>query len=197
MGAQDTTMTVKNKDLETFKTATTSTLRAMAGRSDVDVTFAAAEGSARNLGYMGIPAAKIEAILLTHFHSDHIDGLPPFLIGNEDGTESGHMIVQYTAAAIVNDLSSRAMPASVYSIPTSANAEDHVSMGANEARHVLAMVEDLGKVLALELMTAAQAQLMERPVEGRRSVALAGIADTTLANVAAWAAGAPVNVVKA
>ena len=38
------------------------------------------EGSARNLGYMGIPAAKIEAILLTHFHSDHIDGLPPFLL---------------------------------------------------------------------------------------------------------------------
>jgi len=90
------------------------------------------------------------------------DGLPPFLIGNEDGTESGHMIVQYTAAAIVNDLASRAMPASVYSIPTSANAEDHVSMGANEARHVLAMAEDLGKVLALELYTAAQALDLRR-----------------------------------
>ncbi len=85
------------------------------------------------------------------------DGLPAFLIGNEDGTESGFMIVQYTAAAIVNDLTSRAMPASVYSIPTSANAEDHVSMGANEARHVLAMADDLGKVLALELYTSAQA----------------------------------------
>ncbi|HEU4813206.1 MAG TPA: aromatic amino acid lyase, partial [Xanthomonadaceae bacterium] len=90
------------------------------------------------------------------------DGLPPFLIGNEDGTESGHMIVQYTAAAIVNDLASRAMPASVYSIPTSANAEDHVSMGANEARHVLAMASDLGKVLALELYTAAQALDLRR-----------------------------------
>jgi histidine ammonia-lyase len=85
------------------------------------------------------------------------DGLPAFLVGNADGTESGFMIVQYTAAAIVNDLATRAMPASVFSIPTSANAEDHVSMGANEARHVLAMVDDLGKVLALELMTAAQA----------------------------------------
>jgi histidine ammonia-lyase len=95
------------------------------------------------------------------------DGLPGFLVGNEDGTESGFMIVQYTAAAIVNDLASRAMPASVYSIPTSANAEDHVSMGANEARHVLAMVADLGKVLALELMTAAQAlDLRLRMVEG-------------------------------
>ena len=90
------------------------------------------------------------------------DGLPAFLIGNEDGTESGHMIVQYTAAAIVNDLTSRAMPASVYSIPTSANAEDHVSMGANEARHVLAMASDLGKVLALELYTAAQALDLRR-----------------------------------
>ena len=85
------------------------------------------------------------------------DGLPAFLIGNEDGTESGFMIVQYTAAALVNDLASRAHPARVYSIPTSANAEDHVSMGANEGRHVLEMVEDLAHVLALELYTAAQA----------------------------------------
>lgn len=85
------------------------------------------------------------------------DGLPAFLIGNEDGTESGLMIVQYTAAAIVNDLATRAHPASVYSIPTSANAEDHVSMGANEARHVLSMIDDLGKVIALELYVAAQA----------------------------------------
>ena len=85
------------------------------------------------------------------------DGLPAFLTGNEDGTDSGFMIVQYTAAALVNDLATRAHPASVYSVPTSANAEDHVSMGANEARHVLEMIDDLGHVLALELYTAAQA----------------------------------------
>ncbi len=85
------------------------------------------------------------------------DGLPAFLAGNEDATDSGFMIVQYTAAALVNDLASRAHPASVYSIPTSANAEDHVSMGANEARQVLAMCEPLEQVLALELYTAAQA----------------------------------------
>lgn len=85
------------------------------------------------------------------------DGLPAFLTGNEDGTDSGFMIVQYTAAALVNDLATRAHPASVYSVPTSANAEDHVSMGANEARHVLEMMEDLSYVLALELYTAAQA----------------------------------------
>jgi histidine ammonia-lyase len=85
------------------------------------------------------------------------DGLPAFLIGNEDATDSGFMIVQYTAAALVNDLATRAHPASVYSIPTSANAEDHVSMGANEARHVLEMIDDLSDVLALEIYTAAQA----------------------------------------
>ncbi|MEP6484966.1 MAG: aromatic amino acid ammonia-lyase [Rudaea sp.] len=85
------------------------------------------------------------------------DGLPAFLIGNEDSTDSGFMIIQYTAAALVNDLATRAHPASVYSIPTSANAEDHVSMGANEVRHVIDMLDDLSHVLALELYTAAQA----------------------------------------
>jgi len=116
------------------------------------------------------------------------DGLPAFLIGNEDGTESGHMIVQYTAAAIVNDLASRAMPASVYSIPTSANAEDHVSMGANEARHVLAMAGDLGKVLALELYTAAQALDLRRDmINAARDLARRGDA----AALAAKVQGAP------
>ena len=85
------------------------------------------------------------------------DGLPAFLIGNEDATDSGFMIVQYTAAALVNDLATRAHPACVYSIPTSANAEDHVSMGTNEIRHVLEMTDDLAHVLALEMYTAAQA----------------------------------------
>jgi histidine ammonia-lyase len=85
------------------------------------------------------------------------DGLPPFLIGNEDGTDSGHMIVQYTAAALVNELATKAHPATVYSIPTSANAEDHVSMGTTEARHVLEMLGDLEKVLGLELLVGTQA----------------------------------------
>ncbi|MFD0738557.1 histidine ammonia-lyase [Lysobacter koreensis] len=112
------------------------------------------------------------------------DGLPAFLIGNEDSTESGHMIVQYTAAAIVNDLASRAMPASVYSIPTSANAEDHVSMGANEARHVLAMADDLGKVLGLELYTAAQALDLRRDmINAARNLADAADAAALAAKV--------------
>jgi histidine ammonia-lyase len=85
------------------------------------------------------------------------DGLPPFLIGNEDGTDSGLMIVQYTAAGIVNELASRANPACVYSVPTSANAEDHVSMGTNDGRHAWQMVQQLESVLALELLTVTQA----------------------------------------
>ena len=103
------------------------------------------------------------------------DGLPAFLIGNEDATDSGFMIVQYTAAALVNDLATRAHPASVYSIPTSANAEDHVSMGANEARHALAMTEQLGQVLALECYTAAQALDYRRDmINAARALARAG-----------------------
>lgn len=95
------------------------------------------------------------------------DGLPAFLISNVDGSESGYMIVQYTAAALVNDLASRAHPTTVYSIPTSANSEDHVSMGANEARHVLDMLLDVGRVLGLELMVAAQAlEVRQRIFDG-------------------------------
>jgi histidine ammonia-lyase len=112
------------------------------------------------------------------------DGLPAFLIGNEDGTDSGFMIVQYTAAALVNDLATRAHPACVYSIPTSANAEDHVSMGANEARHVLDMLEDLAHVLALELYTAAQAlEYRQDMLNAARSLAKRGNAQALAGKV--------------
>jgi histidine ammonia-lyase len=121
------------------------------------------------------------------------DGLPGFLIGNEDATDSGFMIVQYTAAALVNDLASRAMPASVFSIPTSANAEDHVSMGANEARHVLDMTADLGHVLALELYTAAQALDYRREmIDAARRLAERGDIEALAAKIGnAPAAGHP------
>ena len=103
------------------------------------------------------------------------------------------MIVQYTAAALVNDLATRAHPASVYSIPTSANAEDHVSMGANEARHVLEMTEDLGHVLALELYTAAQAlEYRQDMLNAARGMAQRASVDELAAKVCgAPAAGHP------
>lgn len=85
------------------------------------------------------------------------DGLPFFLVKNDDSIQSGHMIIQYTAASLVNELATRSHSATVYSIPTCANVEDHVSMGANEARHLLEMVTDLEQILALEILTGAQA----------------------------------------
>jgi histidine ammonia-lyase len=112
------------------------------------------------------------------------DGLPAFLIGNEDATDSGFMIVQYTAAALVNDLATRAHPASVYSIPTSANAEDHVSMGTNEARHVLDMTDDLAHVLALELYTAAQAlEYRQDMLNAARTLAARGDVEALAAKI--------------
>ncbi len=103
------------------------------------------------------------------------DGLPPFLVGNEDATDSGLMIVQYTAAALVNELATAAHPACVYSIPTSANAEDHVSMGATEGRQALAMLADLERVLALELLVACQAlELRSQMIEAARATGRAG-----------------------
>lgn len=85
------------------------------------------------------------------------DGLPFFLVKNDDSIQSGHMIVQYTAASLVNELATRAHSATTYSIPTCANIEDHVSMGATEARHVLEMMDDLEQILAMEILAGAQA----------------------------------------
>jgi histidine ammonia-lyase len=82
--------------------------------------------------------------------------LPPFLI-EHGGLNSGFMMVQYTAAALASENKSLAHPASVDTIPTSANAEDHVSMGPIAARHARAIVANTARILALEAMMAAQA----------------------------------------
>jgi len=83
-------------------------------------------------------------------------GLPAMLARNS-GLDGGLMMVQYTAAALVSDNKTLAHPDSVDSIPSCANQEDHVSMGANAARHALEILENVRHVLAIELMTAAQA----------------------------------------
>ena len=83
-------------------------------------------------------------------------GLPPFLAASS-GVDSGMMIYQYTAAALVSEDKVLAHPASVDSIPTSANQEDHVSMGAISARHARAVVRNVEQVVAIELLVAAQA----------------------------------------
>ncbi len=84
-----------------------------------------------------------------------LSGLPAFLTP-KPGLNSGFMIAQVTAAALVSENKQRAYPASVDSIPTSANQEDHVSMAAHGARRVLAMVENAIAVIGIELLAAAQ-----------------------------------------
>ena len=84
------------------------------------------------------------------------DGLPAFLV-NQGGLNSGFMIVQYSAAALVSENKVLAHPASVDSIPSSANQEDHVSMGTIAARKARDIMDNVRKVIAMELLTAVQA----------------------------------------
>lgn len=84
-----------------------------------------------------------------------LSGLPAFLTPRP-GLNSGFMIPQVTAAALVSENKQRAYPASVDSIPTSANQEDHVSMAAHGARRLLTMVENATAVVGIELLAAAQ-----------------------------------------
>jgi histidine ammonia-lyase len=89
-------------------------------------------------------------------------GLPPFLAPNA-GLNSGFMIAQYTAASIVSQNKQLCTPASVDSIVSSNGQEDHVSMGANAVTKLLRVVENVQRVLAIELLTAAQALELRRP----------------------------------
>ena len=88
--------------------------------------------------------------------------LPPFLAPNA-GLNSGFMIAQYTAAAIVSQNKQLCTPASVDSIVSSNGQEDHVSMGANAATKLYRVVKNVQRVLAIELLTAAQALDIRRP----------------------------------
>ncbi len=92
------------------------------------------------------------------------DGLPPLLL-KDTGINSGLMIPQYTAAALVNECKLLAAPASTDSIPTSLGQEDHVSMGANAALKCWQSVENAETVLAIELLTAAQALDFRAPLK--------------------------------
>jgi histidine ammonia-lyase len=91
-------------------------------------------------------------------------GLPPFL-AEEPGVNSGLMVAQYTAAALVAENRRLAAPASVDSVPTSGMQEDHVSMGWGAALKLRTVLENLTSILAVELCAAARAQEMRRPLE--------------------------------
>ena len=97
------------------------------------------------------------------------NGLPSMLV-KSSGLDSGLMLLQYTAAALVSDNKVLSHPDSVDSIPSSANQEDHVSMGANAARHTLEIIENVRHVLAIEMLTAAQAVDLRQEGENRLGV---------------------------
>jgi len=90
-------------------------------------------------------------------------GLPPFLAA-DPGVDSGLMLAQYTAAALVADCRRLAVPASVDNIPTSAMQEDHVSMGWAATRKLRRAVANAGRVVAIEIMTAARAVELRGPL---------------------------------
>jgi len=93
-----------------------------------------------------------------------VTGLPKLLV-KETGLNSGFMILQYTSAALASENKTMCFPASVDSIPTSLGQEDHVSMGSIAGRKALSVVENLEKILAIELLCACQALDFRRPLE--------------------------------
>lgn len=111
------------------------------------------------LDYLKIAVAELGSIserriaLLTD--KKQSDGLPAFL-ASHPGLHSGLMVAQYVAASLVADNKIHAHPASVDSIPTSANTEDHVSMGMNGAIHLLSVIENLTSILSIELLASCQ-----------------------------------------
>nr|WP_040478953.1 histidine ammonia-lyase [Longispora albida] len=119
------------------------------------------------LDFLAIPIADLASI--AERRTDRMldvarsHGLPAFL-ADDPGVDSGHMIAQYTQAALVSELKRLANPASVDSIPSSAMQEDHVSMGWSAARKLRRSVDALRKVLAIELLTAARAIDLRKPL---------------------------------
>ncbi|MFD4225886.1 histidine ammonia-lyase [Streptomyces sp. NPDC058545] len=112
------------------------------------------------LDFLAIVAADLGSI--TERRTDRLldknrsHGLPPFL-ADDAGVDSGLMIAQYTQAALVSEMKRLAVPASADSIPSSAMQEDHVSMGWSAARKLRTAVENLGRIVAVELYAATRA----------------------------------------
>jgi histidine ammonia-lyase len=128
------------------------------------------------LDFLAIPVADVASIAerrtdrMLDVNRSH--GLPPFL-ADDPGVDSGHMIAQYTQAAIVSELKRLAVPASVDSIPSSAMQEDHVSMGWSAARKLRKAVDGLTTVLAIEFLTAARALDLRAPLKPAPATAAA------------------------
>lgn len=118
------------------------------------------------LDFLGLALAELGSISerRTYQLISGLRGLPAFLVDNP-GLNSGFMIPQYTAASIVSQNKQLATPASVDSIVSSNGQEDHVSMGANAATKALRIMDNLERILAIELMNASQAIEFRRPLQ--------------------------------
>ena len=118
------------------------------------------------LDFMAIALAELGSISerRTYQLISGLRNLPAFLVDNP-GLNSGLMIPQYTAASIASQNKQLATPASVDSIVSSNGQEDHVSMGANAATKALKVMENLERILSIELMNASQAIEYRRPLE--------------------------------
>ena len=118
------------------------------------------------LDFLGLGLAELGSISerRTYQLISGLRGLPAFLV-NDPGLNSGFMIPQYTAASIVSQNKQYATPASIDSIVSSNGQEDHVSMGANAATKTLKIVENLERILAIELLNASQALEFRRPLK--------------------------------
>jgi histidine ammonia-lyase len=125
----------------------------------------AADTLALALAEIGSMAERRVAVLV----DPKMSGLPAFLVENS-GVNSGFMIAQVTAAALVSENKTIATPCSIDSIPTSANQEDHVSMATHAARRIGRMVDNAAAVAGIELLAAAQGIDFHRPARSSSSL---------------------------
>ncbi|MFB6466828.1 histidine ammonia-lyase [Cytobacillus sp. Hz8] len=117
------------------------------------------------MDFLGIAMAELANISerrIERLVNPQLNDLPPFLSA-EPGLQSGVMILQYSAASLVSENKTLAHPASVDSIPSSANQEDHVSMGTIGARHAYQIITNTRRVLAIEVICAMQALELRGP----------------------------------
>ena len=141
----------------------------------------AADTLALAIAEIGSLAERRVAVLV----DPKMSGLPAFLVDNS-GVNSGFMIAQVTAAALVSENKTIAVPCSVDSIPTSANQEDHVSMATHGARRLGGMVDNAAAVIGIELLAAAQGIDFHRPA--RSSISLEQVHSAIRADVPFYAA---------
>ena len=118
-------------------------------------------------GIGNISECRIEKMI-----NPSMSGLPAFL-APEGGLNSGHMIVQVSAASLVSENKILSHPASVDSIPTSADKEDHVSMGTIAARKFGSIVGNTENIIAMEMLSSTQALDMLKPLESNAAVSAA------------------------